>query len=215
MVILAKDPSFVILALAGGGCSGVFNTWSASMPNILQGVISDTQNKWLGFATNCAGLGGSISVGRLADSSLFHRRFKALILLLFAVSSVCFLWFACSLPVGWTASTVVIAHAPFWSYMVAGILACFFLGGTVPLSYEIAAEATYPIPGESIVYILQKTHHNQVLHKLTMVSILFYRGFVSGSHHFGQQSGWTHSVVRDASRTTGLDQHLHVFSLLL
>jgi FLVCR family MFS transporter len=85
-------------------------------------------------------------VGILGDS-IFRRRFKLMLLLLFVAATLSCLWFALGLP------NVAVDHAV-WSMSklllsVPATLAGFFLGATTPLFYELGAELTYPL-GEGV-----------------------------------------------------------------
>lgn len=142
--LVASNPSFLLLVIAGGVQGGVNNAWNGALPSALGALgYSEGVAGWFAFANTFAGIVAGVAVGVVADR-LFPRRFKTLLLFLFIFAIVCFVWFTASLP------TPFSPH-PFLPSSIAVLcaatsLAGFFLGGTNPIFYEMGAELTYPVP---------------------------------------------------------------------
>lgn len=139
-----KNRDFMLIAIAGGSLSGLFNAWSASLPVVLkyETSISQTQKVWLGFASMASMCLGSVLIGSVAER-FFHRRFKRLSLLLQTLAFLAFLWFSLSLPLPFLHG-FKLPGSSFVTLLVATALGSCFAGADVPVSYEFGVELVFP-----------------------------------------------------------------------
>jgi hypothetical protein len=139
---VCSNRSFMVLALSGGLVSGVFNCWSASIPDSMSDSLSETMTQWLGFVANTASFVGNAAVGPL-QQKFFAFRLKRLIILLFVLQIVGYFAFTLSLPLGTFSSTAIL---PLGGTALISVLcvASVCLGAAAPLFYELGAELTYP-----------------------------------------------------------------------
>ena len=150
-----RNPSFMLLAVAGGGVLGVFNGWSALFNNILASVICDKGGQggcddvsviagWFGFSSTVAAVVGGFVMGAIADTRRFSRHFKLLLLTSAAICFACFCWFIFSVPTPFATTPILRSNT---AILGVAITACgFSLGLLNPLYYELGAEVTYPSP---------------------------------------------------------------------
>ena len=187
--LCARNVNCVLLALVGGGLFGVYNGWSALFNNILASLIcgagqsscdgSAVTAGWFGFASTVAAVVGGFVMGVAADHPRFSRHMKLLLLTSCALTFSAFTWFILSVPsplspVPFLASNIV-------SLGVA-ITACgFTLGLQNPLTYEMGAEVSYPVPEQysagfitlfnnalCIVFIFAQPYFSDGLMNMTM-----------------------------------------------
>jgi len=143
IVIMMKNMHFLLFVFIGGWQAGAFNAWSGMFDMILSPLgYSETLAGWLGFSTTVAGIAGGLLVGILGDS-LFKRRFKLLLILLFFLCSLTFIWFTLSLPSPFANKSLIPQNEI--SIIASITIAGLFLGSTNPLFYELSAEMTYPV----------------------------------------------------------------------
>jgi len=131
MYKLLFDFNFMLLALVGGYATGAFNAWSGMFDIILGPLGYDaTFVGWLGFSSVLAGIVGGLILGFLGNS-LFVRRFKLVILVLFVLSSIFFVYFSLSLPSMFSNKSIIPSTE--LSIIVSVTLGGLFLGSTNPI----------------------------------------------------------------------------------
>lgn len=82
-----SNRNFVLLALSGGVLTGVFNTWSGSLADILGDELGEDLSQWLGFVANTANFTGMMMIGPLTER-FFAKRMLLLIIILY-VAQMC------------------------------------------------------------------------------------------------------------------------------
>lgn len=149
--LLVHSHSFWMLALSYGIGNGVFQGWGSLLGPNMQGVLpaaeAEAQAGRLGCWGAVAGMVGGIGLGVCADRvrSRAGRR-KALLVGACALAALCFAAFALAcapalLPATWVAATTPRLVAMY----VTSIGGSMCINAAIPLYYELAVEATYPI----------------------------------------------------------------------
>ena len=137
-------PSFVLLILSTGINTGVYSVWSTTLPSTLSNTsFSLQQSASLVSVTRFAGIVGGLGGGWVAGLSSMRRRYKPLLCVFLYLSLVSFTVFALTQPSIGVASAVLPSTWYLLSFVAVGA-AGLFLGATIPLSYELGAELTYP-----------------------------------------------------------------------
>ena len=145
---------------SGGIVFGVFQCWASSLTNTIKicpgegsdagsaslssaddsGCMSETLTQWLGFGGNIGTWLGTLVIAPIAEK-FFERRFKLVLLLLFAAQLVLFGLYTISQPIG---NHPALIPSSGTSLFVLFCAASTFLGATTPLFFELGAEVTYP-----------------------------------------------------------------------
>ena len=137
-------PSFVLLILSAGITTGVYSVWSTTLPSTLSNTsFSLQQSASLVSVTRFAGIVGGLAGGWVAGLSSMRRRYKSLLCVFLYLSLVSFTVFALTQPSIGVSSAVLPSDWYLLSFVSVGC-GGFFLGATIPLSYELGAELTYP-----------------------------------------------------------------------
>ena len=137
-------PSFVLLILSTGITTGVYAVWSTTLPSTLSNTsFSLQQSASLVSVTRFAGIVGGLAGGWVAGLSSMRRRYKPLLCVFLYLSLVSFTVFALTQPSIGVSSAVLPSNWYLLSFIAVGS-GGLFLGGTIPLSYELGAELTYP-----------------------------------------------------------------------
>ena len=137
-------PAFVLLILSTGINTGVYTVWSTTLPSTLSNTsFSLQQSASLVSVTRFAGIAGGLAGGWVAGLASMRRRFKPLLCVFLYLSLVSFTVFALTQPSIGASSAVLPSNWYLLSFVAVGC-GGFFLGGTIPLSYELGAELTYP-----------------------------------------------------------------------
>lgn len=149
--LLVRSRSFWLLALSYGAGSGVFQGWGSLLGPNMQGILpaaeAEAQAGLLGCLGAVAGIVGGIGLGVVADHGrTTPGRRKALLVGACALSCACFAVFAmaCSpslLPKPWVHATSA-RLAIMYATSITGSMA---INAAIPLYFELAVEATYPI----------------------------------------------------------------------
>ena len=137
-------PSFVLLILSTGINTGVYSVWSTTLPSTLSNTgLSLQQSASLVSATRFAGIVGGLAGGWVAGLASMRRRYKPLLCVFLYLSLVSFTVFTLTQPSIGVPSAVLPAN---WYLLSFVSVSCggLFLGATIPLSYELGAELTYP-----------------------------------------------------------------------
>ncbi|XP_052721868.1 solute carrier family 49 member 4 homolog isoform X1 [Crassostrea angulata] len=133
---LIRNARFWVICATYGISLGVFNCWQSVLDVILKPhKIDESEAGWLGFYSILAGCVGSVILARFAD--VFSRHMKMFLLLLYISGTGCFVWFTLLINGTIPEST--------YSLYAAIILATLLLNASVPLYFEMACEATYPV----------------------------------------------------------------------
>ena len=149
--LLVRSRSFWKLALSYGIGNGVFQGWGSLLGPNMQGVLpaaeAEAQAGLLGCWGAVAGMVGGIGLGVCADRvrSTGGRR-KALLVGACASAALCFSAFALAcapslLPATWAAATTPRLVAMY----ITSIGGSMCINAAIPLYYELAVEATYPV----------------------------------------------------------------------
>ncbi|KAK3600741.1 hypothetical protein CHS0354_017030 [Potamilus streckersoni] len=137
---LIRCSQFWLIGLAYGISLGVYYCWQGILDvDLSPHGISQNETGWLGFYSIVGGGIAGILVSRFSD--LFSKHLKAILLVMYTISTVSFGLFTLSL--FGIIPTKAVALYP--TIIIGGI----FLNGATPPLYEMAVEATYPI-GEII-----------------------------------------------------------------
>ena len=137
-------PSFVLLILSTGITTGVYTVWSTTLPSTLSNTsFSLQQSASLVSVTRFAGMVGGLAGGWVAGLASMRRRYKSLLCVFLYLSLVSFTVFALTQPSIAVSSAVLPSNWYLLSFIAVGS-GGLFLGATIPLSYELGAELTYP-----------------------------------------------------------------------
>ncbi|KAL3891012.1 hypothetical protein ACJMK2_003277 [Sinanodonta woodiana] len=137
---LIKCSQFWLIGLAYGISLGVYYCWQGILDvDLSPHGIAQNETGWLGFWSIVGGGIAGILVSKFSD--LFSKHLKAILLVMYAISTVSFGLFTLSL-IGIIPTKAVVLYP---TIIIGGI----FLNGATPPLYEMAVEATYPI-GEII-----------------------------------------------------------------
>jgi len=134
----------------------------------------------LGFSSTVAGNVGGILLGVMGDT-LFHRRLKILLVILFFFSSILFMLFTLSLPSILSTKPILPEHS--WWIIIAITIGGFFLGSTNPIFLELGAEMTYPVSEGSSAAVVTLTMN------VTSLIVLFAGPFIKSS------ASWINAIV--------------------
>ncbi|XP_070536562.1 solute carrier family 49 member 4 homolog isoform X2 [Ptychodera flava] len=133
---LAKHLQFWCIGLAYGIPSGIFNAWCTAFVIILSHLhVSQEEAGWIGFWGNIAGAAAGIMIARFVDC--IGGRIKVILIVMFSGAMLSFGWYLL-LCYQLIAFNTVMLYASMIAIAV-------FINGTIPLFYEGAVEATYPI----------------------------------------------------------------------
>ena len=138
------NPSFVLLILSTGINTGVYAVWSATLPSTLaETSFSLQQAASFVSVTRFAGIVGGVMAGWVAGLPAFARRYKPLLCVFLYFCLISFCLFTLTQPSIAVSSPVLPSNWYLLSVLAVGS-GGFFLGATIPLSYELGAELTYP-----------------------------------------------------------------------
>jgi FLVCR family MFS transporter len=133
---LLQNGSLWLIVLAGAIPLGVTGVWIAILDVVLKPLgVTQIDAGWIGFWHTLIGCFSGILIAKFSD--FFHRRRKLFLISLFTCAVVCCIWFAL-LCEGIITYDIKALYA---SCILLGV----FINGTVPLFYEISAEASYPV----------------------------------------------------------------------
>eukprot|EP00911_Craspedida_sp_UC1_P001483 UC1_evm1s1122 len=139
---LMRNPSVLLLVLAGGIEGGGSSGWSGVLTSILSPPAWDPKFvAWLGFFNLLAGVVGNFVSGWVGDLC-FRRRLKAPIVVFFFWAAAAYAWFAFTLPTPWSAAPLLPTSHDI--VLAAIVLSGFVQGAIDPCLYELAAELSYP-----------------------------------------------------------------------
>eukprot|EP01105_Mastigella_eilhardi_P007585 TRINITY_DN1904_c0_g1_i3.p2 TRINITY_DN1904_c0_g1~~TRINITY_DN1904_c0_g1_i3.p2 ORF type:complete len:226 (+),score=64.33 TRINITY_DN1904_c0_g1_i3:806-1483(+) len=140
----AQNPSVMIVIVAAGVQAGVLAGWVGCLAQLLSALgYTPQQAGWLGFAYTVAVCFGSFCVGVIADRFM-ARHLKLLLLLIFAASLCCFVWFSLSLPSIFSSDPLI--PSDIYVILIAISLAGYFVGFLAPVFFELGAELSFPVP---------------------------------------------------------------------
>jgi FLVCR family MFS transporter len=146
---LLKNRSYIVLVLSGGLIIG----GSFGFQSVLSVILNDssgfndaikvdsfqsflTSTSWLGAVSALLSTISGQVTGLLADR--FQRRFKLILLILTSLTTLSLLWFSLSM-YGWGSLNPV-------NLFITYCLFYMFSFASLPIYYEAAIEATYPVP---------------------------------------------------------------------
>lgn len=148
-----RDASFLFLALAVSVVNGVFQTWTAMLPVLLDTLgYSEEQADFFSFISTITCVLGSGLAADVADRH-FPRRLKALLQACLACALATFVWLGASMASPWSWKPLL----PWSATTVAPAIGLggFFVGATMPVGLELAAELTHPVPeGTSANFVM-------------------------------------------------------------
>ncbi|XP_065845353.1 solute carrier family 49 member 4 homolog [Oscarella lobularis] len=127
---------FWLVCLSYGISTGVFAGWFSVLDvNLKHFSVQETEAGWIGFYSNIAGAVAGLVISWLAD--VIGRRTKSILLIILVGATLSFTWFTLLCLDVLPKSTI--------SLYFAATLGGLLLNGSIPLFYELAVEATYPI----------------------------------------------------------------------
>ncbi|XP_070536569.1 solute carrier family 49 member 4 homolog isoform X2 [Ptychodera flava] len=133
---LAKSSQLWFLGLAYGIAGGTFCGWGTILVLLLSPLgVSQEEAGWIGFWGNIAGAAAGLIIARFVDC--IGGRIKVILIVLFSGAMLSFGWYLL-LCYQLIAFNTVMLYA---SIIALGVL----INGAIPLFYEGAVEATYPI----------------------------------------------------------------------
>lgn len=147
---LFKHKNFWLVGGSYGLVTGVYAGWSAVLaPNLKADYGNKAEDKaaWIGFYSTVAGCIGGVGLGLITD--VFGGKMRSIIILLTLFAFVAFTWF--SLQCDPSLDEFPLDDASAFS---ANILGGLFINGAIPLYYESAVEATFPIDEASTTGLL-------------------------------------------------------------
>lgn len=135
--VLIRNVKFWMIFLTFGVSQGVFGCWQGVLDVILKPHnISEDEAGWLGFYSLIAGCLASLVFAKFSD--IFSRHMRLLLLFLYICASGCFIWFI------FLVEGVI--HSSAFMLYASIIMGTMFLTSTLPLFFEMACEAAYPVP---------------------------------------------------------------------
>ncbi|XP_052103188.1 solute carrier family 49 member 4-like [Mytilus californianus] len=135
--VLIRNVKFWLIFLTFGVSQGVFGCWQGVLDVILKPHnISEDEAGWLGFYSLIAGCLASLVFAKFSD--IFSRHMRLLLLFLYICASGCFVWFI------FLVEGVI--HSSTFMLYASIIMGTMFLTSTLPLFFEMACEAAYPVP---------------------------------------------------------------------
>ncbi|XP_065178296.1 solute carrier family 49 member 4 homolog [Sycon ciliatum] len=147
---------FWVITLIYGLTSGIYSGWSAVLNLILAHFgISQSHAGWIGFFSTVAGAVGGMLVAGIADR--FGGKLRQILIVLFMASTVFFSWFAVT-----GIDKVSIFESDMLkkvSFYMSSIIGGFFINSTIPLFFEMAVEAAFPI-SEGIAAVIIMLSNN-------------------------------------------------------
>ncbi|XP_063413837.1 solute carrier family 49 member 4 homolog [Mytilus trossulus] len=134
---LIRNVKFWLICLTFGVSQGVFSSWQGVLDvNLKPHNISQNEAGWLGFYSLIAGCFASLVFAKFSD--VFARHMRLFLLFLYICASGCFVWFIFLVEGVIQSSTVML-----YTSIIMGTM---FLTSTMPLFFEMACEAAYPVP---------------------------------------------------------------------
>ncbi|XP_052253450.1 solute carrier family 49 member 4 homolog isoform X2 [Dreissena polymorpha] len=131
-----RNHAFWLVVVAGSISSGVLGVWATVLDVNLKPLgITQLQAGYMGFWNTIAGCIAGFIMARFSD--IFMRRMKAFLILLFSGAIISVVWF----------TAICNKYIPFdvVSLYASCILIGIFINASIPLFYEICAEASYPV----------------------------------------------------------------------
>ncbi|EGD76858.1 hypothetical protein PTSG_08206 [Salpingoeca rosetta] len=162
---ILRSKSFWSVGAAYGVMTGVFTGWSAyllpNLENFLPENRAQDESGWLGFYSTMVGCVVAIIVAKVADS--LGGRMKTIILVLCLGAAGAGVWF----------SLVCLDVIPNTTMMVyiSGIVTGTLINASMPLFFEAAVEATYPIDEGTTTTVITTLNNVGCLIFLIMPSI--------------------------------------------
>eukprot|EP01129_Flabellula_baltica_P012129 TRINITY_DN5427_c0_g1_i1.p1 TRINITY_DN5427_c0_g1~~TRINITY_DN5427_c0_g1_i1.p1 ORF type:complete len:438 (+),score=54.58 TRINITY_DN5427_c0_g1_i1:78-1391(+) len=142
LLMLIKNPSFILLTIIIGIQQGSLYGWAGMFDQFLYPTFSTITIGWIGFGNVCGGVIGSFAVGFLGDS-FFKKKFKLLFLILLLSGTILAVFFTISFPSLLSESPLI--ELPGFAVIIMIILSGIFLFSASPLAVELAVEITYPV----------------------------------------------------------------------
>jgi len=136
LLSIIRVPNFWLVALPYGLCAGCFSTYGTQLNSIFQkfGVTQNAAGN-LGLIYSCAGIAASFVMAFTADK--FAGHFKLFLLILQSIMTGFFVWI-CLMYIEFLPMKTMYLYIAFVFYAVCQT-------STIPLFYEAAIEAVYPI----------------------------------------------------------------------
>ena len=185
-----ENHSFMLIILSGGMVFGVFQCWSGSLANMMpicspelpatDFCMTEQVVQQVAFGSNLGAAFGMTFIGVIADR-FYSRRFKTLLLQIFAVSLVLMTLFTLSMPIG-IHPAMIQGNALWLTVLVA--VGSMFLGSTVPLQIELGAEITYPADASvtaGLLSFLMSIGGVLVLASLSSIDSSYYSALVTAT----------------------------------
>ena len=161
LAALARSRAFLLLCAAYGLSAGFSSGWASTLQTNLAPFLagySDADVQWkaglISFASTTAGNVAGVVLGSYIDRFRGH---KALLVALNGLGAAFFAVFALvaggSLPALWPpagGSAALGYSVLFWSGLLGGL----FCNAAIPLYFELALEAAFPLPSGTVITIL-------------------------------------------------------------
>ncbi|XP_033733340.1 solute carrier family 49 member 4 homolog isoform X2 [Pecten maximus] len=133
---MSKNGNLWLIAMAYAVPAGVYGVYGSVFDVILNPVgVAQSEAGWIGFYSSMAGCVSGLVIARFAD--IFMKQMKVFLIGLFILGGGSFVWLTllCNQTIAF--STVQL--------YASSIMGGMFLNGTIPLFYELACEASYPV----------------------------------------------------------------------
>lgn len=165
--VALRQPSFLILAIAGGAQMAWYGAWSGVLPTVLTPRFTDAQAGSFGSVNTFAGIVGGLLAGLITDHPRLRKQLGLVVQVLALASAALFAVLALAVP--------PYSQLPQLSYGALLALcgaAGLLRGGTDPLFFELSAEAVYPagVPAGTAGGVLTFWYHILLVATLSMPS---------------------------------------------
>ncbi|XP_021361904.1 disrupted in renal carcinoma protein 2 homolog isoform X2 [Mizuhopecten yessoensis] len=133
---MSKNGNLWLIALAYAVPAGVYGVYGSVFDVILNPVgVAQSEAGWIGFYSTIAGCASGLVIARFAD--MFMKHMKVFLIGLFILATGSFVWLTllCNQTIPFS---IVQLYA-------SSIMGGMFLNGCIPLFYELACEASYPV----------------------------------------------------------------------
>ncbi|XP_069113459.1 solute carrier family 49 member 4 homolog isoform X2 [Argopecten irradians] len=136
LVKICKNGNLWLIAMAYAVPAGVYGVYGSVFDVILNPVgVPQSEAGWIGFYSTIAGCASGLVIARFAD--IFMKQMKVFLIGMFVLAAGSFVWLTllCNQTIAF--STVQL--------YASSIMGGMFLNGAIPLFYELACEAAYPV----------------------------------------------------------------------
>eukprot|EP00727_Mastigamoeba_balamuthi_P005538 m51a1_g1603 hypothetical protein (512) ;mRNA; f:179899-181591 len=141
LLVCSRSAAFWTILFINGTYAGVLCAFGAALARNIADQMTTAEIGWVGFGKGLASLLGNYAVGKIVDL-WFRRRMKAVCIAVYAFTGLTILWFSLIVPSVFSDRPLL----PTSKGLLFFVLALYgFASSADPVSYELAAEVTYPV----------------------------------------------------------------------